>query len=302
MIKKALSALLLTLVLCLLSAGAFADVPILHNPGEGWTAPYEDVETVTESPFEEGEETLCIDILGIRQGDSIIIRCGGKTMLMDGGEKIRYQGVMYYLEDHGIESFDAFFLTHYHDDHAELQEALMKHGTPIGMIYAPYDETEQAALWREYKKIAAEKEIPISLIKDQDEIEWGGASLRVYRNPELNLSTNDGSAGVMITFGDARIFCGADMTGVTQHWLYDKYAADLKCDILKCFHHGNTPTVTELLDAMSPNLCVITNQKAYTEANDNQLSRRNIARYYINRTIHLETNGKLWYVWTEKMR
>ena len=92
------------------------------------------------------------------------------------------------------------------------------------------------------------------------------------------------------------------MTGTTQHWLYDHYAEELDCDILKCFHHGNNATLSELLDALSPSLCVITNQKTYTAQNDGQLDRRDIPRYYINQTIHLETDGKMWYVWPEKMR
>ncbi len=292
----------LTLLALLFGNAALADLPIVHKLSAEWKAPYETVTAVEESPFAQDEALLCIDILGIRQGDCIIVRCGGKTMLIDGGEKIRYQMFKRYLEDHGIEGFDAFFLSHHHDDHIELQTLAVKRGIPVGVLYAPYDSTEQAAYWREYKAVLKEKNVPIEVVKDQDEIDFGGATIRVYRNPTPNLSTNDGSAAVMITFGEAKFFSGADMTGTTQHWLYDHYADELDCDVLKCFHHGNNATLSELLDAFSPSLCVITNQKTYTAQNDSQLDRRDIPRYYINQTIHLETDGKMWYVWPEKMR
>ncbi len=279
---------------------ALADVPIVHLE-DGTSAPYETVEYVSASPFAPDADTLKVDIVGIRQGDCIILTCGGQRMLVDGGESFRYQGVSYYFEDHDITHFDAFFLTHWHDDHIELQRRLVNNDFPVDRVYAPYDDTEKSAEWQDYSSLLRTKGVPVTRIADGDELSLGGASLKVYRDADAS-TVNASSAALMVTFGDARIFLGADITGDSQHVLAEKYGPELDCDVLKCFHHGNTPTVPEMLDALSPSLCVITNNRSYVMNNDRQLDRRDIPRYYITRTVHLETDGQIWFVWTEKMR
>ena len=297
-----LSAFALALLLCLSSVlPALADVPVVFMKDDT-SAPYETVEYVSASPFAPDADTLKVDIVGIRQGDCIVVTCGEERMLVDGGESFRFQAVTDYFADHGITRFDLFFLTHHHDDHIELQRRLVNHDFPVDRVMAPYDGTETAATWRDYSSLLAQKGIPVVTVRNGDEFTLGGAHLKVYRNEAPGLSVNAASTALMVTFGEARIFLGADITGDSQHVLAEKYGDELDCDILKACHHGNTPTVPEMLDALSPSLSVITNNRSYTMENDRQLDRRDIPRYYITRTIHLETDGHTWFVWTEKMR
>ena len=292
------------LCLCLLCGTALGDsLPIYFQKSEGSSAPYERVNYLEEAPFDAGAELLAVDVLGIRQGDCIIITCGGRRMLVDGGEAQRYAAVNKYLKKYDIEHFDYFFLTHAHDDHLEMQETLLKNGYTVDRFISPYDESDSYSLWNPYKKQLAAAGIPIQKVVTGDVVTLGGATLTFYRWDNPKQTMNNHSACAMLQFGDARMFLAADIGGETQHWLLETFGAEeFKCDVYKSAHHNRTATVPEFLDAMDPGLAVNTNTRSSTKAGENQQDRRDIPRYYISTgTIHLSTDGSQWYVWQEPM-
>ena len=300
MLKRLTAMSLCCILLC---STALADsLPIYHKKGNN-QAPYETVQYRDQAPFADDAVLMKVDVLGIRQGDCIIITCGEKRMLVDGGEGWRFQYVDAYLKEKGIDSFDYFFLTHAHDDHLEMQEKLIQHGYRVGKVISPYDENDSYTLWNGYKKLLKEKEIPFEKIATGDVMELGGATLTFYRCNEKGVTMNNHSACAMLQFGQARMFLAADIGGETQHWLLEHFdASEFKCDVYKSAHHNRTATVTEFLTAMNPGLVVNTNTRSSTQTGENQQNRRNIPRYYISTgTIHLSTDGTQWYVWQEPM-
>lgn len=297
--------LCLLLLLALLSCAALADgLPVYHKKSERSQAPYEAVEYREEMPFAPDAELLRVDVLGIRQGDCIVITCGGQRMLVDGGENQpqRNRVVDDYLRANGIDHFDYFFLTHAHDDHLEQQQRLIKKGVAPDVLISPYSEDDSYTLWNDYKRQLNKAGIPLQTIATGDVTELGGATLTYYRRNEKGLTMNNHSACAMLQFGDARMFLAADIGGETQRWLLDTFGAEpFRCDVYKSAHHNRTATVTEFLDALSPSLAINTNTRSSTKTGDNQQDRRDIPRYYISTgTIHLLTDGSQWYVWQEE--
>lgn len=301
MLKKLMAALLLASTL--LCAAQAESLPIYFKKNENNSAPYEKVQYVEEAPFDADAALLTVDVLGIRQGDCIIITCGGQHMLVDGGEAQRYTAVNKYLQKYGIDHFDYFFLTHAHDDHLEMQERLLKKGYTVDQFLSPYDESDSYSLWNPYKKQLADAGVPITKVVTGDVIDLGGATLTFYRWDDPKQTMNNHSACAMLQYGETRMFLAADIGGETQHWLLETFGAEpFKCDVYKTAHHNRTATVPEFLDAMDPGLAVNTNTRASTKAGENQQDRRDIPRYYISTgTIHLSTDGTQWYAWQEPM-
>ena len=99
MLKKAFS--LFCCLFVLITAARADSLPIYHRPNENNQAPYETVEYLDEMPFAEDAELMYVDVLGIRQGDCIVITCGGRRMLVDGGENqaVRTRVVDAYLKE-----------------------------------------------------------------------------------------------------------------------------------------------------------------------------------------------------------
>ena len=301
MLRRLFAAALCLLMLC--ASAQAGDLPIYYQKNEKTGAPYEAVTYMDEAPFDPDAELLTVDVLGIRQGDCILITCGGQRMLVDGGEAPRYAAVNKYLQARGIDHFDYFFLTHAHDDHLEMQERLLKKGYTVDQFISPYDESDSYSLWNPYKRQLADAGVPIRKVVTGDMIDLGGATLTFYRCDARGLTMNNHSATAMLQFGQARMFLAADIGGETQHWLLDTFGAEtFRCDVYKSAHHNRTATVPEFLDALSPGLIVNTNTRSSTKTGERQQDSRDIPRYYISTgTIHLSTDGARWYAWQEPM-
>ena len=292
---------LILLVISFIMPLATADtLPIYHAP-TNLSAPYEKVETLDAAPFAADAQTMRVDYVGIRQGDCIVVRVGGQTMLIDGGEGWRVNSVIRYMEDNDIDGFDVMFLTHAHDDHLEMQEALIKKGYRVGKVISPYAEEDSYSLWNPYKRLLKEKNIPYETVKTGDVVEFGGATLTIYRWDNKKQTMNNHSVAAILQYGDARVMLSADIGGEAQHWLLENFDVEaFKCDIYKAAHHGRTAAVPDFLTAMDPGLVVVTNTKSSTATHDNQLNNRNIPRYYISTgTVCTETDGSQWYAWLE---
>ncbi len=298
--KRTISFLAASLFVLLLLPSALGDVPVVFRKESG-SAPYEDVTFVDESPFDGDAKLLRVDILGIRQGDCILITCGDERMLVDGGETIRFDFVYeQYFKSHGIDSLDYMFLTHAHDDHLELQQRLLKRGFPVGDFYSPYDDNDTNKLWNGLLQVLRDFGIPFHKVENEDTLHVGDAELTVWQYIADGTSLNDQSACLMVRYGDASLFLTADIGGQTEKWLCENYPDALDADIMKSPHHGIVTNVTEFLEKVSPSLVVITNTSTNSEKYSAQLDRMDIPRCYIMKTVHLETDGTMWYVWTDR--
>lgn len=210
----------------LTAVGAAAEgAPVLFGslPGE---APFEQVQRAEQPPFQPDAALLEIDVLGIGLGDSIVVRCGGETMLIDGGESHDLPTLLRFMADNGIDGFDTLFLTHAHDDHLQAQQRLVARGCRVGRVVSPYGAENNGALWRAYREKLDQAGIPHEQVQNGDVITLGGAELTVFINPDTSLATNNRSAAAMLRFGGASAFLAADIGGATQEYFLREYGAD----------------------------------------------------------------------------
>lgn len=299
---KRIVLLLLTLTALFAFFAAHAEIPMYIQKTPGLSR-ISGIKEVDASPFGADEELLRITFVGIRQGDCILIEQGGEIMLIDGGEAFRLDVFTKYLSSKGIDHIDSFFLTHAHDDHLGLQEKLVRRGFLPRVQYSPYDDTEAYDAWPAHVQRLQQAGIPRVKVATGDTVRIGNASMQIYRRNVTSYELmNSHSVVSMLTFGDARVLFTGDIAGETEQWLLDEFGPEmLKADILKVPHHGNSRMHDSFVDAVSPGFAIITNQSVVTEAVNKQLQQHKIPVTYINTVTHCETNGKVWYIWREKM-
>lgn len=93
----------------------------------------------------QAESNFEIHFLDVGQGDSAIIICDDRCMLIDGGESGYSPLVFSYLTDTlGIEHIDYMIATHPHDDHIGGLSAALNACT-VGEIYSSVSEYESKA-------------------------------------------------------------------------------------------------------------------------------------------------------------
>ena len=251
----------------------------------------------------EERDLLKITIMDFYQNDAFILQCGGESMIIDGGAKKHWKTMMEYLESIGLTHVNILFNTHPHDDHLDGQISMLKSArlradefvSPFPKEYGTKGNAKKVKYQQQMVQLLSVLNIPYRQILPDEELTLGGARMVLYRYPD-GKDANQLSGVLWIHFGDATILMTGDLTGDGEKWLVSHYGAEgLKSDILKSPHHGIVRMVTEFLEAVDPELTVITNRRQSNQKE--QLDARKKANIWTSMgKVFMETDGKDWYV------
>lgn len=193
-----------------------------------------------------------VTFLDVGQGDAILLRSGGRSMLVDGG---RDTSLLAKLADRGLRRIDGVVLTHAHPDHCGGLAPLIAQ-FDVGAVYINPRRFRGECAMR-ILAAARESRTPVHLIRDGDVLPLGAfkltahlAELRFRRAPENNASI------VLRAEAEGRSFLlTGDIEREAELTLGDR---NLRADVLKVAHHGSRSSTGEsFLDAVAPRIAVI---------------------------------------------
>ena len=196
-----------------------------------------------------------IHMIDVGQGESILVRCGTETMLVDAGLRESGDDVSAYLQAQGIEKLDRLVISHDHSDHrGGLQRVLRDIDTNVLMLYDGGDRDSGYLLAGE---LAGSSACDIAFLEAGQTFSLGSATVTVvfpragYGSDDLN----DVSLVLLLECDGNRALLTADSTAAAE-WLY--YEDLPQVDVLKVAHHGSGgSTTTELLQQIKPKLALI---------------------------------------------
>ncbi len=222
--------------------------------------PLSGLETVmgTQSEFVENE--LRVQIIDVGQGDSILVECGGKSLLIDAGDNGCEQKIMNVLNSRGIKKLNYIIATHPHADHiGAMPEVITEFGTELLIMpkipnnLVPTSATFSALL------DAIEKNCDKSVYSSVGKIyQLGNATFKIVAPISQNSEDlNENSVVVRLEYGENSFLLTGDASGDEERELIDS-GADVDCDVLKVGHHGSsTSSSSDFLKKVSPEICVI---------------------------------------------
>lgn len=216
-------------------------------------------------PGPEGEEIadpnaglLVVHFLDVGQGDACFIELpSGETMLIDGGGRAASETVQEYLNKKGVNRIDHLIATHPHEDHIGGLTGVVA-GYEIGKIYMPR-AVHTTKTYEQLLETIKEKGLKITAARAGLEIEAGEAIEAVFVAPcnDDYDNLNDYSAVLKLTYGATSFLFTGDAEKQAEMEMVAS-GADLKAQVLKVGHHGsNTSTSPEFLEAVSPEIAVI---------------------------------------------
>lgn len=198
-------------------------------------------------------------VLDVGKADSILIRCEGKNMLVDGGTADSGETVVRYLKRRGIESLDAVVNTHPDEDHVGgLKDVLQSF--PAASYREPLLPKDLVPRTDEYlavKTVLAKAGLAPTTPVPGRSFALGGASIRILGPVRTGDSTNNNSIVLRITYGKTSFLLTGDAEKEEEH---DLLAAKvpLSADVLKVGHHGSgTSTTEEFLNAVRPKFAAV---------------------------------------------
>ncbi|MDR1116829.1 MAG: DNA internalization-related competence protein ComEC/Rec2 [Oscillospiraceae bacterium] len=232
---------------------------------------------------------LTITVLDVGQGQSVAAFSGGGTVLIDcGGNKWNGAGnvAAEYLLAHNRGTVDLLMLTHFHADHTNGVEDLLKF-IAVKAAAIPDTPAGEADIMEAYLEDAGVEVIRIS---ENTEIPFGSAILTIFR-PVAKSGENEQGICALLRTGDFEALCTGDISSASEYILVER--EDLPdAELLICGHHGSANSTSALLlETITPEIAAISvGKNSYGHPTGKTLARLAEAGCEIYRT---DTGGHL---------
>ena len=193
------SALLLA-VICLFLAGCG-----IQQPGPGReTGPGASAEL-------PGGSSFAVHFIDVGQGDSSLVICDGKAMLIDGGDKSASSVVYTYLKKQGLTYLDYVVCTHPDADHVGGLSGALEQAT-AGTVFCPVDSYDSQAFNNFKTRVEAQGKTLVKPAADST-FQLGSATVTVLAPRADYKDNNNKSIVLRIVYGNTSFL----FTGDAEH-------------------------------------------------------------------------------------
>lgn len=210
---------------------------------------------LTSMTYRAGD--LTVTVLNVGQGQSVVLRVGERTALVDcGGNGGRSAGDLAadYLQTRGVATLDLLVLTHCHTDHADGVMELLER-IPVGALALPAVR-EPSPLQEEIVALAEAKRTQIVLVDEDLALPLDSAALTLYAPLGAGEANEEGLTLLCQSGAFSALFTG-DMDATVEKRLV-KYGDLPDVDLLMAGHHGSkSSTSAPLLEAVTPEVVTV---------------------------------------------
>ena len=215
---------------------------------------------LTQYGDRSGNQAICYSLVDLANDDLILI---------DGGWMENTEQVRSIIESNGGK-VKAWFLTHYHGDHASAFNALWEeYRDRIEKVYVTpldWDDFSAAAQYWDtpetfetFLKITEGDEKVIQLQRG-DELDIGIFHVKNFNTYDDVVKTagdipNNCSLMLKFTVGDtSMLFCGDIHGEYLSNYIMEQYGDELKADLVQPGHHGNNTMSFAFYEAVDPKI------------------------------------------------
>ncbi|HHZ06647.1 MAG TPA: MBL fold metallo-hydrolase [Clostridiales bacterium] len=224
-------------------------------------------------------------VIDVGQGDSILLECDKKYMLVDAGDTTEGENVVSFLHSVGVTALDYVVITHPHADHYGGMKAVLSDFTPNKIVMP--DAVQTTRTWETLLDYISDKNINVTQPRVGDTYTLGsGIITAIAPNNNKYDSLNNYSVVLRAVYGNNSFLLTGDAEAVSEKEIL-KNGYILSSDVLKVGHHGsNTSTTKKFLQAVNPQFAVISVGKDndYGHPSDKIVQRLNDEQVEVYRT------------------
>ncbi len=189
-----------------------------------------------------------LDVVPVGQGDAIVVRGGGRTLLVDAGPDVEARRLAAHLRHLGVTRLDDVVISHLHPDHTGGLAALLE-ALPVGTVWWN-GRRSPSPPWRAALAAGARRGVAFRVGEPAGAL--GGLRWRTrLAAPPAALSENDASLVVRVDGPGASVLLTGDLESAGEARLLAAGARPVS--LLKAPHHGSrTSSGPALLAALCP--------------------------------------------------
>ena len=285
-------------------AGFANTMNTLLGDGPGAAAP-------TPDPSAKALEVYFLDV---GQGDCVFLRSpGGKTMLVDAGERQYFDEIDGFLKEQGVKKLDAVVETHPHSDHMGAMAKVVEN-YDIGVFYAS-PATNNTVAFEDMLDALEKKNVEtVSLYADETpSLDWDGdVRVRVLwplTDEDFDNDLNNASIVLHVAYKKTSVLLTGDAETRAERIMLEKFPAEyFHATVLKLGHHGSSTSTSEaFFEAVSPEAVAISlgANNDYGHPHKETLALLNkwggsVYRTDEKGTVHFTLDGESWHADTQK--
>lgn len=225
-----------------------------------------------------------IRFFDVGHGDSALVECDGKYMLIDGGDKTAADKLYdVFAKDLQINHLDVLVLSHLHEDHVAGLVRVLDYVQSIGLTLSNSADSDSdffIALSHSLSQIGSEVEVPSA----DYEFYLGSAKVEVI---SARAEKDNDSLVLLITYDGTKFLFTGDMNQNQEREICEQYGDDntWDIDVLKVAHHGSdTSTSYRFLRMLNPKNAIISSGNKYQLPSSNTLKDLEKADVTVYRT------------------
>ena len=289
--KKLVRLLAAILALCLICCCAMAE-----EAGDRAVLINRIADPEAEYQFSDDAELLEIVYPRCSGADCCIIRQGDQVMILDAATAaIAKESVIPALQAMGISHVNIGFNTHFHGDHIGGFIPLLEAGITFDTFCICQDEGFEnwpRATMNRMRESGAE----VRRMEDEEVLTVGGAKVHVFLRSRTDFTLNDYSGITMLEYGKFRFLSTGDIEQRGEAMFAQiPPSTGYQADLYKHPHHGYLTVRPDVLDAVDPQMCVITGVRG---SFDEAVKRLKFHGYSWTRpypeALRVITDGETW--------